>query len=244
MIGRWIIAVFLALFLSITGSASAAPVPPPPPPGGWLNLFKSITGQADNGIASLSHAVESGEVAAVRQGLSRISNQLNDAPQSNILTVAEQAALQRAITAHYTYQAAVSYSLEIPQSATRLTESVRPREVPPWDTYWVLLKKDLKKNAKGYLKQYACERAWNALTPQKKQQLPAPTTNAEKSVKAYVEAAAKYWESTVVGQYLAWNSYANGVFEKMEQLVSQGHLTAPPQAYVYYARYCMAPPIP
>ncbi|MFD7261321.1 hypothetical protein [Streptomyces sp. NPDC059874] len=105
-----------------------------------------------------------------------------------------------------------------------------------------MLKNDLKKKADGYIKEYACEQTWNALTPDKKQQLAAPTTNAEEEVKEYVAAVAEKFKSTLVGQYIIWYNFTNGIADKAQQLLSQGHLTAPPQAYAYYVHYCLTPP--
>ncbi|KPI16183.1 hypothetical protein OV450_2514 [Actinobacteria bacterium OV450] len=169
-----------------------------------------------------------------------MTNQLDNVPHS--LTAQELAALNEALAAHYTYQAAASYLLEIPLSATRIVDSVRPPNVPPGDTGWVLLRNDLKEKAEEYMQQYACEQSWSVLTSKKKEEVPAPATNSVEALKQYVDAVAQNWKSTAVGQYLAWNNYVTGVAEKMQQLVSQGHLTEPGQAYVYYDRYCMAPP--
>ncbi|MEU2829170.1 hypothetical protein ABZ667_10960 [Streptomyces lavendulae] len=152
------------------------------------------------------------------------------------------AALNDAVAAHYKYQAAVSYVLEIPLSATSLVESVRPPNYPPENTFWILLKNDLTKKSEDYLKEFACAQSWDALTPEKKQENSPPPSWSEETVKASINAVAEEWRATLVGQYFAWNNFTTGVFEKMEQLASQGHLTAPAQAYVYYARYCLTPP--
>ncbi|MFD8988985.1 hypothetical protein ACFVZ4_13125 [Streptomyces goshikiensis] len=247
MLGRWIIAVFLALFLSITVSASALPPPPPPPPGGVIKFLRSIIGQADHGVSSLPHSVTDSELPALRGRVDGMAHELATVPRT--LPAEELAALREAIAAHLRYQVAVEH-LEIPQSAGLLVFTVRsPRMPPEYASAWVQLRNRLKTHAEDYIKQYACEKAWESLTPDKKQELKPPPTKyftdaSEETVKTYVNTVFKFWESTLVGQYVAWDNYGTELFEKMEQFVSQGHLVAPPQAYFYYARYCLTPPIP
>ncbi|MFJ8565844.1 hypothetical protein [Streptomyces sp. NPDC093514] len=241
MIKRWIFSVFLALFLSSTGYASAAPAPPVPPPGGsWIKVLRWIAGEADHGAASLPHSVDSGTLSRLRSDVDGLSHQLATVPRT--LSADELAALNRALAAHYGYRAAVSH-LSIPLTATSLVDNVRPPNYHPQNTGWVLLKNDLKKKAEDYLKEFACAQSWNALTPERKQEVNSPPPSwSEETVKASINAVAEKWRATLVGQYFAWNNFTTGVFEKMEQLASQGHLTAPAQAYVYYARYCLTPP--
>lgn len=245
-----ITSICLALFLSIfVGSAAAAPLPPPPPPEGWISFFKSIGGEAESGIKYLPHSANSSDLFKFRSNLSGISNRLERAPQNQALTIEALAALISARAAHLRYQVAVEY-LEIPQSAGLLVFTVRsPRMPPEYAAAWVQLRNRLKTHAEDYIKQYACEKAWDFLTPDKKQELKPPPTKyftdaSEETVKTYVNTVFKFWESTLVGQYVAWDNYGTELFEKMEQFVSQGHLVAPPQAYFYYARYCLTPPIP
>ncbi|MFD7026661.1 hypothetical protein ACFWAR_01330 [Streptomyces sp. NPDC059917] len=240
------VAAFLSLF---AGSASAAPLPPPPPPEGWISLFRTIGGKAESEITHLPHSANSDDLSRLTSRLNGLSDQLASAPRDQALPSEELAALIAARAAQDRLRAAVDY-LSIPSSTDALVDSLRSPYMPSTYTAdWLSLKNDLKKNAEGYIKQFACEKSWDALTPEKKQELqPLPAeyfTNAsEETVKKYVDAVFKTWKSTLVGQYVAWNNYGTDLFKKMEQFFSQGHLAAPPQAYFYYARYCLTPPIP
>jgi hypothetical protein len=225
---------------------------------GLINTFKSLTGQSDQLIATVPHAATSSELAALKAKLNQISTKLTAAPDN--LSSEEIAARDTALAARLRLETAIRQAevqaeaqaqrnAEIPQTAAMLADSSRPPLVAPDNVDWITLRNDLKKRGEDYIKEFACEQAWVALTPEKKQEQTPPPNNwfgdaSAQTVQGYIDTAYKDWKSTAVGQYVSWAQYGNGLFEKMEEFASQSRLAAPAQAYYYYARYCLTPPIP
>ncbi|MER6157783.1 hypothetical protein ABT147_19890 [Streptomyces sp. NPDC001868] len=211
-----------------------------------LNNLKSLARQADQLRTTIPESANSSELSAFREEMSELSTELAAVPDN--LSSAELAAREAALAAQLRLATAIRQA-EIPQTAATLTDNSRPSNVARVDAEWVTLRDSLKKTGEDYIKQFACEQAWTALTPEKKLEQNPPTTNwftdaTEQTIQGYIDTRYRDWKSTAIGQYVAWAQYSNGLFEKMKEFASQGQLAAPAQAYVYYVRYCQTPPIP
>ncbi|WP_344358229.1 hypothetical protein [Streptomyces gobitricini] len=191
--------------------------------------------------------MDSSELSALK---ARLDENLARVPDN--LSSEEMAAREAAEAALDTLEIAISQGqrqAEIPQTAAILADSSRPFAVPPDDTAWVELSESLKKNGADCIKQFACEQAWNALAPEKKQELKPPTSfwfadASAQNVQRYIDIVYENWKLTALGQYISWAQYSKDLFDKATEFASQSQLTAPAHAYVYYARYCLTPPIP
>jgi hypothetical protein len=212
-----------------------------------INSLKTLTGQADQAVGRIPHSADSSELSALR---GRLDENLARVPDN--LSSEEMAAREAAEAARDTLEIAISQGQRqegIPQTAAILADGSRPSAVSPNDTAWVELRESLRRNGEDCIKQFACEQSWNALAPEKKQELKPPTTFwfvdvPEENLQRYIDIVHRDWKLTAVGRYVSWGQYSKDLSEKVTEFAAQSQLAAPAQAYIYYARYCLTPPIP